>query len=178
MTKLKLSDFKLLFELMKDSKRSDRQLAKALGMSQPTVTRKRTFLEKEMLDGYTAVPKWEKLGYEILAMTFIKMKVELASKEKYEAIRKKGAEWLMKRHNVVMAGSCRGMGMDAFMISLHESYSDYDDFMRNYKSELGETMNDVQSILVNLCGKEVVKPFHLKYIAEGEPHYPGLGKSP
>jgi len=72
----------------------------------------------------------------------------------------------MRQHNIVMAGACRGAGVDSFMISVHKSYSDYDDFMRSYRLELGETMDDVQSVLVNLRGKELVKPFHLKYLAE------------
>ena len=55
MKKLKLLDYRLLFELMKDAKRSDRQLANILGISQPTVSRKRAFLEKELIDGYTAI---------------------------------------------------------------------------------------------------------------------------
>ena len=38
---------KLLLELVKNSKRSDRDLAKALDVSQPTVTRMRKKLEKE-----------------------------------------------------------------------------------------------------------------------------------
>lgn len=53
--KLKLLDYRLLLELMKDAKRSDRQLANILGISQPTVSRKRAFLEKELIDGYTAI---------------------------------------------------------------------------------------------------------------------------
>jgi hypothetical protein len=67
-----------------------------------------------------------------------------------------------------MAGGCRGMGMDSFMISLHKSYTDYDDFMRNYRLELADTIDDVHSILVNVNGKELLKPFHLKYLAESK----------
>jgi len=163
---LKPSDYKLLLELMRDSKRSDRQLAKVLGMSQPTITRKRSLLEKEFLDGYTAVPKWEKLGYEIFAITLVKIKPAIAAREKYDATRKKGGEWLKSQHNVIMAGACRGMGVDSFMISLHKSYPEFDDFMRNYRLELGEFAEDIQSVLVNLRGKELLKPLHLKYLAE------------
>ena len=43
---MKEIEWKLLSELMKDSRRSDRQLARALGVSQPTITRTRTKLEK------------------------------------------------------------------------------------------------------------------------------------
>jgi len=168
MTSLKSLDYKLLFELMKNARRSDRQLARVLSMSQPTVTRRRSFLEKELIDGYTAIPKWEKLGYEMLVITFVKIKANIASREKYEATRKKGTQWLMGQPNVVMAGACRGMGLDSFMISLHRTYSDYDDFMREYRLELGEFTDDIQSVLVNLAGKELVKPFHLKYLAEAK----------
>ena len=151
---------------MKNAKRSDRQLAKLLGVSQPTVSRRRAFVEKELIDGYTAVPKWKKLGYEILAITLIKTKSRLASKEKYEAVRKRGLEWLLEQPNIIMSGGCRGMGVSAFMISVHKSYSDYDELMYRYRLELADTVDDLETILVNLAGRELLKPLHLKYLAE------------
>lgn len=68
MTKLKPVDYRIVSELMKNARMSDRQLAKMLGISQPTVSRKRVFLEKDLIEGYTAIPKREKLGYEIFAI--------------------------------------------------------------------------------------------------------------
>jgi DNA-binding Lrp family transcriptional regulator len=59
---LKSVDYQILWELVKNSRRSDRELARILGISQPTVTRRRTVLEKEVIDGYTAIPRWDKLG--------------------------------------------------------------------------------------------------------------------
>jgi DNA-binding Lrp family transcriptional regulator len=168
MENLKSIDYKILWELIRNSRRSDRELAKILGISQPTVSRRRTILEKTMIDGYTAIPKWKNLGYEILAITFVKIKAEIASKEKYETTRKKGSQWLMDQPNIIMAGACRGIGVDSFMISLHKSYSAYDDFMREYRLELGEFINDVQSVFINLTGKEVLKPLNLKYLAEAQ----------
>ena len=85
MTKLKDIDFKILFGLMKNSKISDRKLAKTVGVSQPTVSRRRARLEKELIDGYTVIPKWGKLGYEILAFTFVKTIQTLGLREKYKA---------------------------------------------------------------------------------------------
>jgi len=168
MSKFKPLDYALLFELIKNARRSDRELAKALGTSQPTVTRKRNFLEKELIEGYTAIPKWEKLGYEIFAITFIKIKPSIASKEKYAPTRKKGLKWLMNSPSIIMAGGCRGIGVDSFMISLHRSYADYDEFMRNYRLELGDFIDDVQSVLVNLCGKEILRSLNFKYLAEAK----------
>jgi len=57
MKELKPLDYELLFELMKNSCRSDRTLVKVLKSSQPTITRKRAKLEKELIEGYTAVPR-------------------------------------------------------------------------------------------------------------------------
>jgi DNA-binding Lrp family transcriptional regulator len=166
MENLKPIDYELLWELVRNSRRSDRELAKVLGISQPTVTRRRTVLERELIDGYTTTPKWEKLGFEILAMTFVKIRSEIAAKKEYEATRKKGLEWLMKQPKIIMAGACRGPGVDSFMISMHKSYSDYDDFIRSYRLELGEFANDIQSFLVNLAGTELLKPLSFKYLAK------------
>ena len=166
MRQLKELDYKILYALMKNAKRSDREIAKALGISQPTVSRKRAFLEKEVIDGYTVIPKWEKLGYKIFAMTFVKIKPVVGTKEEYADSRKRGTEWLMSQPNIVMSGGCRGMGVDAFNLSFHKNYSDYDDFMRNLRLEMGDLIEDVKSVLVNLSGKELLKPLHLKYLTQ------------
>lgn len=165
---MKPEDYRLVYELMRNSRTSDRKLAKILDVSQPTITRKRASLEKELLDGYTVVPKWEKLGYEIFAITLFKIKSVIASKEKYPAVRKRGMEWLMSQPNVIMAGACRGMGMDSFNLSFHKSYPDYDEWFRKLRLELGDLLDDVQSVLINLRGTEVLKPLHLKYLAEAK----------
>jgi DNA-binding Lrp family transcriptional regulator len=48
---------------MKNSRKSDRQLARAIGTSQPTVTRIRSRLEKEgYIKEYTMIPDFGKLG--------------------------------------------------------------------------------------------------------------------
>ncbi len=52
---------RLLFALIKGTRRSDRELARALGTSQPTITRKRTKLEKEgFIKEYTVIQTLEK----------------------------------------------------------------------------------------------------------------------
>jgi len=166
MTELKDIDFKILFELMKNSKTSDRRLADKLGVSQPTVTRRRARLEKEAIDGYTAIPKWKELGYEILAITLIKAMGIFVSKE-YQDIRKQGLEWLAKQPNIIMGGACEGMGMNSFIISVHKNYSDHSKFMLKLRLEMGNFIDDVQTILVDL-GTERLKPLHLKYLAEAK----------
>jgi len=165
---MKSIDYKILFALMKNSKISDRQLAKEIGVSQPTVTRRRARLEKEAIDGYTAIPKWKTLGYEILAFTFIKTKQELWLKKNVHVIRERGMKWMMKHPNVLMSGGSRGMNVDGFMISVHKSYSSLDKFLSEQKNELGDMFTDIQTVIVNLGGSDILKPLHLKYLADAE----------
>jgi DNA-binding Lrp family transcriptional regulator len=168
MSEMKPVDRKALFELMKNSRRSDRELAKILDVSQPTVTRKRASFEKELIESYTVIPRWTKLGYNLFAITLVKIKTIDASKGKYDTVRKRGTEWLMNQPNILMGGGCRGMGVDSFMISIHKTYSDFDEFMHNYRLELGDLAEDVQSVIVNLAGRELIKPLNFRYLAEAE----------
>jgi DNA-binding Lrp family transcriptional regulator len=166
MGELKDIDRKIVLELLKNSKQSDRQLGKKLGISQATVTRKRKMLEKELIAGYTFVPNWKKLGYELFAITFVKIKSEAASKEKYQSVRQRGFQWLMTQPNILMAGSSRGMGMDAFNIAVFKSYAEYDEWFTKFRLEMGDLVEDTQSVFVNLLGNEVIKPLHFRYLSE------------
>jgi DNA-binding Lrp family transcriptional regulator len=166
MTKSKEIDSKIIIELLKNSKTSDRQLAKKIGVTQPTVTRRRARLEKELIEGYTLIPKWDKFGYEILAIILVKAQYKFASDEARESAYNRSMKWLEKHPNVIMGSGCRGMGMSGIMISLHKSYSDLDEFLNNHRSELGDILEDVQTVVVNLSGKEVYRPLNLKYLAE------------
>ena len=166
MKELKPIDYKLLFELMKNSHRSDRQLAKALGVSQPTVTRRRSMLEKNYIEGYTIIPKFGKMGFEIAAFTFLKSKLkQKTGKEKDEAL-KKMKEWYMNQPNVVLVQDGRGMGWDAICISLHQSFSDFAAFIRAQDSELSEWIIESQTFHADLKPGIVIKPFNLKYLAK------------
>ena len=54
---MKKKEMRLLVELIKNSCRSDRNLAKVLGTSQPTVTRMRNKLVKEgIIQEFTVIP--------------------------------------------------------------------------------------------------------------------------
>lgn len=166
MRKQKPMDYKILFELMKDARISDRKLAKRLGTSQPTVSRKRAFLEKEMLDGYTVVPKWDKLGYELFAITLVKTHAIHCSKEGHESVVKRGFEWLRSNPNIIMGGAIEGMDFNTFALSVHKNYSDYNEFLHTLRFDYGDLIENVQTLLVDLLAKNRLKPLHLKYLAE------------
>jgi DNA-binding Lrp family transcriptional regulator len=166
MEKLKAFDYKLLGELMKDSRRSDRQLAKALGTSQPTVSRRRVNLEKSFIEGYTTIPKLEKIGFELVAFNFVKHEMKFAKLEVREKAFGKVEEWMMKQPNVILAIAGQGMGWDGIFVSFHKNYSDFAEFMRKLNSEFSEFLIDTQSFISDINQTTIRKPFHLKYLAD------------
>lgn len=168
MGELKGIDYKILFELMKNSKMSDRQLAKKVGVSQPTVTRRRGRLEREVIDGYTIIPKWAVLGYNLLVITLVKSPI-FESKEKYLAVVKEGMKWVKKQPNIIMSGACEGMGMNSIIISVHKDYGSYTKFIDKLRLDLGGLISDAQNIIVNLAAEHRLgKPFHIKYLTEAK----------
>jgi DNA-binding Lrp family transcriptional regulator len=164
MPKLKTVDYRLLWELMKNSRRSDRELAKSLGTSQPTVSRRRMIIEKSFIDGYTAIPKWEKIGFELVAFTFVKHKIKYAKPEVREEGFRKVEEWMMKQPNVILAIDGQGLGWDGVCVSFHRSYSDFAEFVRKHNSELSDFVIESQSFIADINPTTIRKPFHLKYL--------------
>jgi DNA-binding Lrp family transcriptional regulator len=72
---LKDLELRLISELMKNSRRSDRELARAIGASQPTVSRLIAKLEKMgVIKEYTMISNFSKLGFELLAVTLVKLR--------------------------------------------------------------------------------------------------------
>ena len=166
MKELKPLDYQLLFELMKDSHRSDRQLAKALGISQPTVTRRRAMLEDSTIEGYTVVPKFGQIGFELAAFTLMKTTLNhKKGKEKEDALGKL-KEWYLKQPNVVAVLDGQGMGYDAVCVSLHENYTSFAEFLRMQQSELSDVILETESFQADLKPGVVIKPFHLKYLSK------------
>lgn len=168
MKELKPIDYKLLFELMKDSHRSDRQLAKALEVSQPTITRRRAMLEENFIEGYTIIPRFGKIGFEIAAFTFLKSKLKKQSGQEREKALKKLNEWYMNQPNVLFVQEGRGMGWDAICVSLHKSFSDFYEFVKAQDSELSDWIIENQTFNADLKAESAIKPFHLKYLSKLE----------
>jgi DNA-binding Lrp family transcriptional regulator len=146
-------ELRLVAELMKNSKKSDRELAKVLGVSQPTITRTRSRLEKEgYIKEYTMIPDFSKLGFELMSVTFSKMKKEL-TKEERAKIRKIGDE-ILKKHPFafVMVMSGMGLGYDRIIIAFHENYSSFMEFIQETKRFPFAEVSDYHSFLVNISG--------------------------
>lgn len=157
---LKDTELKLLSELIKNSRRSDRELAKAIGVSQPTVSRTIKKLEKEEFLEYTAIPNLVKLGYEIMAVTFGKRNHE-AHPENIEK-----AKDFMKRHpTIIFVASGMGSNSDRMAISIHRTFSDYNKFMNDVRTEWEGYMN-TEAFLINLKGNDILRPLSFKHVTD------------
>ena len=150
----------VLCELLKDASRSDRELAKSLRVSQPTVSRVRNKLvENGLIRQFTVIPDFNALGFEILAITSFTSK---DSKETHERVKK----WAASKPNILFAAAAQGKGRNELMISLHKNYSEYHSFISEVKGLGREAeVSGYDTLLVSLKGP-IVKSFSLKYLAE------------
>jgi len=161
-------DHKIIAELVRNARVSDRKLAKAVGVSQPTVTRRRTSLEKDGVLEYTAIPNLGKLGFEILVLSFYSWTPEATDKlaENQERIRDKLHRFLVKHKNIIFTANGEGFGMQRMMISVHESYSDYMRLTEAVRKEWGEYLSKSASFIISLETDVVGRQLSFKPLAE------------
>lgn len=153
---------KLLRELLKDSKRSDRELARILGVSQPTLTRNRRNLEKSgMIQGYTIIPNFREMGFEILALTFVKTLPGIQTEE----VLGKAKEYAAKFPNAILSSTGEGLGMNGVVISFHKNFTDYHRNLNQMRFDWKDFLEDVQSFIISLEEGEF-KKFSLTYLSD------------
>jgi len=162
--RLKKTELRLIFELMKNSRRSDRTLAKALHVSQPTVSRMLARLWKEgIIKEYTMIPDLSKLGFTLLAVTLIKPRANLPAEATAEA-RTRTKRDLEQRKDIMMLERGIGMGSDGVILSVHKDYSEFLDMRKWLEEFLGSS--DIQSFLVNLQDEARYRPLTLSLLGE------------
>jgi len=153
---------RLLRELLKNSKRSDRELAKVLGVSQPTITRIRHKLEQEgVIQDYTIIPDFKKLGFEIMAIEFVKISPEKLSPETTE----RAERFTARFPNTIFVSAGEGLGMNGVSISFYRNYSEYMDRMNQSRNEWKDLFVDLQSFVIAL-GEGEYKALSLTYLKD------------
>ena len=152
---------RVLRELLENSKRTDRELAEVLKVSQPTITRVRHKLEKNgMIKDYTIIPDFKKMGLEIMAINFVKIHPRILSPDITERARKFTARF----PNTMFASAGEGMGMTGVSISFYKNYTEYHNRMTLLRAEWKDLIEEVQSFVV-VIGEGEFKSFstaHLK----------------
>ena len=133
---------------MKNSRRSDRELAKVLGISQPTVSRTLKKLEKEgVIKEYTMIPDFAKLGFGIVSIDFAKLK-EPIPEEKLKEIRKQVRQTLQKDPtSSIVALSGMGCDADRVLIAFHEDYTTYLEYLNKIRQHPLVIVEQIRSFL-------------------------------
>jgi len=165
---MKEIELKLISELMKNSRRSDRALAKAIGTSQPTVSRMISKLEKEgVVREYTVIPDFQKLGYSLAALTLGRVKDEFRKPEVLDETRRKFVKSFNETaFEVVLDERGRGMEYDGIIVSFHRSYSEYSDFKRWIKQMPFIDASKLDSFLIDLNDKVHHRYLTFSYLAK------------
>ena len=160
-------ELRLISELMKNCKRSDRELAKSLGVSQPTVTRTLHRLEREgYIKEYTAIPDFSKLGYELMGFTFVKMKESLSSGEQKEI--QEFVNRFAKEHPHAELIAVQGMGLnkDYAFVTFFRDFSDYWETQRLAREVPYSDVNSFESFLVDLKDRNLMRILSMSAIAK------------
>jgi len=165
--RIKNVELELISELMKNSRRSDRDLAKAIGVSQPTVSRMIKKLENEgIIKEYTMIPDFHKLGYEILALTFLSLKKE-PSPEEIEKARGTIQEHSEKSlSEIVMFERGIGLRYHGVMVSFHKDYSSYMKFRERVAQFDFLELSGIESFLINLVDENRCLPLTFASLAK------------
>ena len=166
---MKQTELKLISELMKNSRRSDRELAKAVDVSQPTASRLIKKLEKDgTIREYTIIPNLANLGYKILALTVVKIKQSLSPQQIEEAKKIMREALKMMTINILMLERGLGLDSDGVIVSCHKDYSSYVEFIEILKKGGGQFLlpEDIKSFLINLQDEIRFIPLTFSIVAD------------
>jgi DNA-binding Lrp family transcriptional regulator len=167
---VKEAELRLMCELLKNCRRSDRQLAKAIGTSQPTVQRIRRRLEQSgLIKEYTVVPDFAKLGYELLTFIFLKYEREIPE-DRYELLKAKAMDLEGKSSSsTIMVLNGLGADMNRVVVSFHRDYSTFSRYVSHMKNLEGFGIKYAGSFVVSLETLKNARPLTLSVLAEHLP---------
>jgi DNA-binding Lrp family transcriptional regulator len=142
---LKDIEIKIIAELMKDCRRSDRELARAIGISQPTVTRIINKLERSgIIKEFTIIPDFAQLGYQIMAFT--PFEVQKGSFEREF----KASEEMARKYGGLTAVEGLSQNRNRLFVNFYRNYSDYIEVTRFLRAIPNIDANDFDAFLVDL----------------------------
>jgi DNA-binding Lrp family transcriptional regulator len=164
MRQLKDLDFQIISELMKNAKISDREIAKKLGVSQPSVSRRRVRLEREKLIAYSVLPNFEAFGYDLLAFTFVHFDFDFSSGVFGDEAAELVSQAIQTHPNVIFASSGRGLGYEAVMLSVHKHFGGYQEFKNALRADLGKQARDIRSFAISMKGDNTFRPLSFAHL--------------
>ena len=157
---LKKREKDVLLKLIRDGRKTDKQIAKELDTTQPTVTRIRQKLERDKnIIEYHARPSFKKIGLNILVITFIQWQ-DYSKKEELDEFIKE------VKHNKSIICFARGNGLSgrtAYFISSHKDMKAYEDFIVDIKTKWGSYIINTDQFISSI--ENVFKPFDYSDVA-------------
>ena len=160
-------ELKLLIELMKNSRRSDRELARVIGISQPTVSRMIKKLEKEgYIREYTIIPDFSKLGFQMMTIFLAKLKARYPQESVEQTRAKVRQTYSQNPSPTLMAMNGLGVDADRIIITLSKDYSIYGDSIRHLRQHPLVDVENVNSFLIDLSDCTHFLPFTLTNLAK------------
>lgn len=161
---MKEVELRLLYELMRNSRRSDRELSRAVGVSQPTVSRLIKRMQKNLGISFTATADLAKAGFEIIALTFGKKQEKPLEIQKMQELVEEF------RNSIIFASTGRSLDIDSdrMIISVHKSYSDYARFREYLRKNWKGLALVGQSFLISLKTDRVIRHLSTHYLFESE----------
>ena len=164
-------ELRLISELMKNSRKSDRELAKALGVSQPTVSRLRARLEKEgTIKEYTMIPDFSRLGFNLMSLIMLKLKA-ISTEELNELHRAARELDNQERRPFIMIMEGMGLGKNLAILAFHKDYGDYDTYIKDMKNAANSSMKaymnfkEAEGFLIDLNYKNHYQPITFSKMA-------------
>jgi len=155
----------LLRELLKNSKRSDRELAKVLQVSQPTITRVRHRLEENgMIKDYTITPNFRKMGFELMTITFVKLRSDAFLPESMMEAKK----YATTHPETILTCLGEGLGMNGIAISFHKDYTEYHRHLTEMRTVWKDFLEDIRSFIIPI-GEGDFKRFSLTHLKDVRP---------
>jgi DNA-binding Lrp family transcriptional regulator len=137
---------KLIKELTQNSRNSDREISKNLGITQPTVSRVRKKLEKEkIIEKYTLIPNLEKMDIDFV--TFITLQWKDFSKTKKM---QEFNQFLKHDKRVLFSASGEGFdGKTKIIMTFHRNYISYEIFLRELRANWKDYIESMDSFIVS-----------------------------
>lgn len=149
---------RVLFELIKCSRRSDKELSKIVGCTRATVYRRRKELEEDgLIKEYTVIPNLAKMGYEICAFIFLNWR-EHPSEDELAV----GRKWLASLPNVLFCSAGEGLATN-IIVSLHRNFADFSSFIDFLRRASQPKLDSLQFFIVPLTrNSSIYKDFSFR----------------
>jgi DNA-binding Lrp family transcriptional regulator len=162
LSKKKEVDLKILCALLSMGGRSNREIAKSLGMTNVTVSRRKKKLEQEgYIKEYTAIPDFSKIGLEYVVITTSSGSVTPQDIEEIKKSVQKYPEilWMLQDENLAQT--------QWVILSVHKNYESYLELVKEMQKtlmpKLHQNINPQNfNVLMFHTAKSNLKPLSFK----------------